>query len=183
MKTQKKTVIFRAALLVLCLIVTVSSSAFGDTITANDDCTTRGSTNYNANYPFGLFVKNSDDVGWVEFTIGTGAVSDATLDIYQAWASVPGSWTILIKGYVYNFTESTFTGTSTASWTTVGTIPNVSSVTSYSLDITDFYNNNLGNTVTFWLSRSTQPAGDGPIFEDKEGTLTGNGAVNGPKIT
>jgi len=151
MKPQKMTVILRAALLVLCVIGIGSIPAFGDTITPNDDCTTRGSTNYNASHPFGLFVKNSDDVGWVEFTIGNDAVTDATLDIYQAWTPVPSTWTILVKGYVYNFNETTFTGTSTASWTTVGTIPNVSAVGSYSLDITDFYNNNLGSTVTFWL--------------------------------
>ena len=112
MKTQKMTVILRIVLLIL---IAVAVPAFADTITPNDDCTTRGSTNNNATYPYGLFVKNSDDIGWIEFTIGNDTVSDATLDIYHAWATVPNTWDILIKGAEYSFDETSFTGTSTGS--------------------------------------------------------------------
>jgi len=180
-KTQKMTVILRIVFLIL---ITAAVPAFADTITANDDCTVRGSTNYNNSPPeFGLLVKNSDDISWVEFDFGSETVSQATLTLYQHDGGVTSPWTIVVKGAEYNFNETTFTGTDTSSWATVGSIPSVQSIEYKNLDITSFYNNNLGNTVTLQLGRSSQPAGNGPIFEDKEGTRTGNGATYGPKIT
>ena len=46
-------------------------------INPNDDVTLRGSTNYNASDPFGLFVKNSNDVSYIEFTLGSLPVTEA----------------------------------------------------------------------------------------------------------
>ena len=131
----------------------------------------------------GLLVKNSDDISWVEFDFGSETVSQATLTLYQHDGSVSNPWTIVVKGAEYNFNEATFTGTDTSSWATVGSIPSVESIEYKNLDITGFYNNNLSKTVTLRLGRNSQPAGSGPIFEDREGTRTGNGATYGPKIT
>ena len=184
MKTQKLTVIFRAVLLVLCVIGTAAPSAFADTITPNDDCAVRDSTNYD-NYPpeLGLMVKNSGDVSWIEFDFGSETVSQALLTLFQADGGVTNPWTIVVKGAEYNFDETTFTGTNTSSWTTVGTIPGVQADNqSHSLDITTFYNSNLGKTMTLQLGRDVQPAGNGPIFGDKEGTRSDTVPSDGPRI-
>ena len=67
---------------------------------------------------------------------------------------------------------------------TVGSIPGVRADNQYhTLDITSFYNNNLGKTMTLHLGRDVQPAGNGPIFGDKEGTRTDTVPSDGPKLS
>ena len=55
--------------------------------------------------------------------------------------------------------------------------------TYHDLDMTTFYNNNLGRTVTLRLYRDVQPGGNGPIFGDKEGTRVDTTPSQGPKIS
>jgi len=165
------------------LIALVGLPAFGTIIYPNDDASTRGSRGYNASAPFGLLVKGSGDVGWVEFTLGDVEAVEAILSIYNMWGT-HNEWEIVVKGAEFDFDETTFTGTDVSTWETVGTFPGVKDAEQFhSLDITDFYNNNLGKTITFQLGREVQPAGDGPIFEDREGTNTGNGMMYGPQIS
>ncbi len=87
-------------------------------------------------------------------------------------------------GTEYEFDETIFTGTDVSAWTVVGSIPDVRSDNQYhNLDITSFYNNNLGKTVTLQISRDVQPAGNGPVFGDKEGTRLDANPSQGPKIS
>jgi hypothetical protein len=153
-------------------------------ILANDDCCTRDGANYNAyGNELGLMVKYSGDASWIEFTLGNVAANQAVLTLMQADNDVANPWTIVVRGAEYNFNETTFTGTSTAGWTLIGSIPNVQADnTSHTLDITTFYNTNLGKTVTLNLYRDVQPDGSGPIFADREGTRPDTSASNGPRI-
>ena len=154
-------------------------------ITPNDDCTTRGTTNYDNTPPeFGLIVKNADDVSWIEFDFGSFSVSQALLTLFQADGGLTSEWEIVVKGAEYNFDETTFTGTDVSTWTVAGTIPGVQADNQYhSVDITTFYNSNLGKTMTLQLGRDVQPAGNGPIFGDKEGTRSDTVPSNGPKLS
>lgn len=166
----------------IALALVIALPVLGTTIYPNDDCMTRGSTNYNATSVFGLLVKGASDLSWVEFDLADFAATEATLSIYQAWSPVHNAWEIVVKGAEFEFDETTFTGTNASSWTRIGTIPGVQDKATYSLDITDFYNDHLGKTVTFQFGCEVQPNGDGPIFEDREGTLTGDGSLYGPKL-
>jgi len=172
----------RDTILVTAIFVVLAGlPVFGGTILPNDDVTTRSGRNYNASPPLGLLIKNSTDVSWVEFDFGSTPATEVTLQLYNGWPA-HNEWEIVVRGAEFDFDETTFTGTSVSSWTRVGTIPGVKETKFYSLDITDFYNDHLGQTVTFQLGRDFQPGDDGPIFEDKEGTLTGDGQTYGPRL-
>jgi len=174
-----KNVIF--VVLITGLMVTLP--AFGTVrINPNDDVTLRGSTNYNAHDPFGLFVKNSSDVSYMEYTLGSIAATDAKLVLHNDDAGVSNPWTIVIKGSEFGFDETTFTGTDTSSWPQVGTIPGVMAIDFYEMDLTTWYNNNLDKTMSMFMTRDTQPSGSGPIFEDREGTKTGDALTYGPRL-
>ncbi|MBN2269157.1 MAG: serine hydrolase [Sedimentisphaerales bacterium] len=166
----------------ITLMLTIACPLLGATIYPNDDCTTRGGANYNATSVFGLLIKGPSDFGWMEYDIGEIPAEEAALTIYQAWESVQNEWEIIVKGAEFDFDETTFTGTNVGSWTLIGAIPGIRSKAIYTIDITDFYNDHLGRTAAFQLSREVQPSGDGPIFEDREGTLTGDGVQYGPKV-
>ncbi len=172
----------RAVLSVLLAVIFLCCASHAESIYPNDDCSTRGSTNYNAVSPFGLLVKNSSDVGWIEFDLGATAVTTATLIVHNDDTGVSNPWDIVVRGAEYDFSEATFSGTGVSGWEVVGTIPAVMEVAFYSLDITSFYNAHLGQRVTFQLGRNVQPGGSGPIFEDREGTKTGDGATYGPQL-
>ena len=88
--------------LIMGLMVTLP--AFGAVrINPNDDVTLRGTTNYNASDPFGLFVKGSGDVSYMEYTLGNIAALDAKLVLWQGDTGVSNPWTIVVKGDEYNF--------------------------------------------------------------------------------
>ncbi len=163
-------------------------SNFAATLYPNDDVTLRGSTNYNASDPFGLLVKNFTDVSYLEFTLGSIAATEAKLILWQGDTGVSNPWTIVVKGDEYNFDEATITSGPGSTWPVVGTF-DVTGTTSnppvqafYEMDLTDWYNNNLGKTMSLFMTRNVQPAGSGPIFEDREGTKTGDGVNYGPRI-
>ncbi|MBN2269156.1 MAG: PEP-CTERM sorting domain-containing protein [Sedimentisphaerales bacterium] len=176
---MKKT---KVILISVTVILAASLPTLAGVIYPNDDVTLRGSTNYNASAPFGLFVKNSGDVSYMEFELGITEALEATLTLHNDDAGVTNPWEIVVRGDEFSFDETTFTGTDVSSWTRVGTIPHVVDVAFYTLNLTDFYNDNLGKTITLHLGRDVQPSGSGPIFEDREGTKTGDALMYGPRI-
>ncbi|NLX14304.1 MAG: hypothetical protein GXY44_11710 [Phycisphaerales bacterium] len=160
-------------------------------IDPNDDCTLRGGHNDNASEPFGLFVKGISEVSYLEFTLGNTPVSQAKLILSQRdWLVNP--WTIVVKGAEFQFDETTFTAWATGhGWPLVGTFlvdgtrHNLPWQRVYQMDLTSWYNANLGKTMSLFLTRDYQPDVEvGPIFEDKEGTNTGipYHPVHGPRI-
>jgi len=170
------------------LVLMAHLPTFADTLYPNDDVTLRGSTNYNATSPFGLFVKNSGDVSYMEYTLGSVAVTEAKLVLWQGDTDVENPWTIVVKGDEYNFDEATITSGPGPTWPVVvtfdvtGTTGNPPVQAFYEVDLTSWYNNNLGKTMSLFITRNTQPAGSGPIFEDKEGTKTGDAPTYGPRL-
>ena len=143
----------------------------------------RSGSNKNASSPFGLFVKNAGDVSYMEYTLGNVAVPEAKLVLHNDDAGVSALWTIVVKGAEFSFDEATFNDTYAGSgWAQVGTIPNVMAIDFYEMDLTTWYNNNLGKTMSLFMTRDVQPGGSGPIFEDREGTKTGDAAEYGPRI-
>ena len=170
-------------IVVLVLSLLTALPAFATiSINPNDDVTTRGSSNYNASDPFGLFVKGSSDVSYLEFDFGSIAVRSAILTLHNDDAGVTNPWEIVVRGEKFDFDETIFTGTDVSGWGRVGTISGVMDIAFYSLDMTSFYNDNLGEKITLQLGRDSQPGGSGPIFEDREGTKTGDALTYGPHI-
>ena len=179
----------KVIILALAMGLIPSLPTFAATLYPNDDVTLRGSTNYNASDPFGLFVKGSGDVSYMEYTLGSLPVTEAKLVLWQGDTGVSNPWTIVVKGDEYNFDEATITSGPGPTWSVVGTF-DVTGTTGnppvqafYEMDLTTWYNNNLGNTMSLFMTRDVQPAGSGPIFEDKEGTKTGDGLTYSPRIT
>lgn len=172
----------KAILTSMIVVLVAGLPAFADVIYPNDDVTLRGSTNYNAAPPFGLFVKNAGDVSYMEFDLGATEAIEVVLTLHNDDPGVTNPWEVVVRGAEFAFDETTFTGTNVSGWTRVGTIPGVMEIAFYSMDITGFYNDNLGKTMTLHLGRDVQPSGSGPIFEDREGTKTGNALLYGPRI-
>jgi hypothetical protein len=57
----------------------------------------------------------------------------------------------------------------------------------YAVDVTSLWNANVGQKITMSIDFVTNPGGDGPIFEDTQGTAFANGAYgaianSGPRI-
>ena len=79
----RSSISFLSFTFVLLLVAGMATFCYADRINPNDDVTLRGSTNYNASSPFGLFVKNSDDVSYMEYTLGSSAASEAKLVLHN----------------------------------------------------------------------------------------------------
>ena len=177
MNPQKMTII------TIALVLIVHLPTFGATLYPNDDLTIRNSANKNASSPFGLFVKNSSDVSYMEYTLGNIVATEAKLVLHNDDAGVTSPWTIVLKGSEFSFDETTFNDTFAGSaWSQVGTIPNVKAIAFYEMDMTAWYNDNLGKTMSLFMTRDAQPGGSGPIFEDSEGTKTGDALTYGPRL-
>ncbi|NLX12426.1 MAG: DUF4091 domain-containing protein [Phycisphaerales bacterium] len=158
-------------------------------IDPNGDCTLREEINYNADGEFGLAVKHHGTVVYMEFTLGTAPASQAKLVLHQR-DRINKPWPIMVRGQEFRFDETKFTAWETGlNWPVVGTfVVDRTQHTppwqvAYELDLTDWYNANLGKTMTLLLVRA-QEVEDiwGPHFEDREGTKTGNAAMYGPRI-
>lgn len=165
-------------LICLALALLMCSPVLGQTIGANDDTYTysgSSGTNYDNQ---GILVKYSPTrYGWVEFTTGSSAVSQATLRIYSTNSA---NQPIELRAAQYNFSEGSLTWSNQPnadSWTLLGNW-NVVGTGWSTLDITSFYNSNLGKTITIRL-KGTSPVGDGPYFEDREKS---RGTSNTPRI-
>jgi len=151
----------------------------------NDDVSVRpGRGNLDEADPLGLLVKAGGSASFIEFTFGTTPVAKATLHLHNFWTNprAPVNYDIRIKGGVYDFDETALTAANQpddSGWEVVVESFHVDNQErSYFLDITAFYNAHLGQTVTFSL-RSVGGSGDGPIFDDREGT---GGHDQGPFI-
>ncbi len=159
--------------------VVVSEMAPPEPVYPADDVTTRGdSTNYDE-YDFGngayagLLVKPTNSYAWIEFPLAGSSAATAVLHLYNYWTKNNVNYDIRVSAAPYNFNETTLTGSNvpnTAAWTTVVASFHVNAIAQwYALDVTDFYNAHLGQTVTFKLE-AVSGSGDGPIFADREGT-------------
>lgn len=166
------------ALLFLGIIALSFSSAHAGAIYANDDTYTYvGSSGSNYDDQ-GLIVKVSPTTryGWIEFTIGTTAVPQATLKMYNRDPNTSDQ-NIELRATEYNFNESTLTWSNQPNadgWTLLGYWHVTSPTSWWTMNITTFYNNNLGKTITIRL-KSVSGSGDSAHFEDREGSRgTGN---------
>jgi hypothetical protein len=152
----------------------------------------------------GLLMKNqtgNQRVGFIEFTIPNVPATSATFNaLYiRSWAAGT-SWTFRLLGTVDSFDETTLTFTSynastlkTDTYTTLTaadiTMPGGNSGQDVSppiwttVDITSFFNANLGQTVVLKCTStsSTSNGNAGGTFEDREGSRTGV-VANGPYI-
>ena len=156
---------------VLGLVLPVFS-AVATPIYANDDVTVRWNGIYNASSPFGLMTKQSDYF-LMEFTLGSTAAASATLELNNNWPA--GSvYTIAFQSLEYDFDDNTLTKAAADALTgfqAVANMDNVQATGTYTVDITSWYNANLGKTMTL---KGTDPIGSGadaPIFDDSENTL------------
>jgi len=156
-------------------------------INPNDDTTVRGTTNYNNTGNFGLFVKRNGDVSYLEFWLGNTPTVSAKLVLWQDNAELNVGYNVVVRGDEFDFNESTFNNSSLGdTWPQLGTLA-VSGVEPvqafYELDITDWYNDNLGKRMSIFLRNDgTWNEYQSPMFEDREGTRTGDPETYGPRI-
>jgi hypothetical protein len=166
----------------LCAVLPLASA---QTVVPNDDVTVRpGRGNLDASSPLGLLVKADGSASLVEFTFGAVPAVTATLRVYNFWSNAgsPVNYNVRIRGGVYAFDEQVLTHATQpddSAWAVIADSFHVGNEpAAYEFDIADFHNDHLGETVTFTL-RTVSGSGDGPIFEDREGT---GGTPYGPVI-
>lgn len=173
--------------LCIALAAVVAVPALGARIDTVNDVSDKAGVVRNALNPFGLFARNSNERGYVEFTLDSTPATLATLNLYNGWfkATSPVNRDVKIRGGAGGFNEDTvtssqlttlaagFVDTAPESTFHVGNTPQW-----YTLDITDFYNNHLGQTVTLSI-QVVGGTGDGPIFVDHEGTAQTGGFPGG----
>ena len=194
MKRIQNSIMKTVLLLGVTLMVALPASA-QVRIDPNADLTMRGNTEYNNSDPFGLFVKTANtDVSYIEFTLGSVAASQANLVLWQGDPGPSALWNVKVRGAEYSFTEGAgdfgsgnyvigTEGTGNGNWPDVGTINGVQAVGFYNLDLTSWYNANLNKTMTLCLYVPAVPnTGSGPIFEDREGTKTGDAVTYGDRL-
>lgn len=177
--------VLTVVLVVVSCLFLVYGEASAVTLSPNDDVTVRpGRGNLDESGPLGLLVKADGSASFVEFAFGETPVSRATLHLHNYWSNdaVPVDYDVRVRGGAFDFDERTLTHATQpddSSWTVVINSFHVDNQPrSYALDVTGVYNENLGETVTFSL-RSVRGSGDGPIFDDREGT---DGHAQGPSI-
>jgi hypothetical protein len=172
----------------------VSASAQTFTINGDDDASWRGNTRYNSSGTyFGLFTKGggTSDRAYVEFSLPTVPIGyelvSADLLLYNYWGTPQGktvNYDIRIRGTEMDFDENNNTapsGTAHENWDIAVNSFHVDSTPRlYTLDITSFFDQYQGKTVTFSI-RALSGSGDGPFFVDKEGT-NGQSTANRPRI-
>ena len=180
----------------LLLVVGLSVPALAASHYANDDAYVNSNSPDVAYPALGLWLTESDPEYrcFVEFTLGSAAVVSANLSMYH----IPQWWwtanqTVDLSVEQYNFDQATLTWNNqpdASSWTFLGTwaIPQSDQGAWFSQDITSFYNNHLGQTITIrlketWKEYPKDQYGAG--FEDKEETCHAYGyceAGNVPRI-
>jgi len=191
MQTRSVSLTVLAVIAVFAFLAVSAIPAAALTIPANDDTWT-GAESPGSNYDEvdGIKIRwtlvGHYRVGWLEYTLGATAVTDATFYLNNPSQTAGVPLTLQLVGDEYGFDETTLTANSapdTSGWTDLGTwvwgpAPD-SDIGWFSKDITSFYNNNLGKTVTISISSLTQTNYAGPVFEDREGTA---GSTNYPYI-
>lgn len=164
--------------LCVVLMLALSVPSLASIIIASDDVTFRGSTRHNNSDPFGLFARGGSDRAYASFTLDNTPATSATLNLYNAWnkATSPVNRDVQITAGPGGFDELTVTEP-TINAIEAGFAPTLPQNTFhvndvpqwYTLDITNFYNAHLGQTVSIAI-RVIAGGGDGPIFADHEGT-------------
>jgi PEP-CTERM motif len=172
------------ASLMVGLMSALAGSASATYIYANDDTFTyegAKDTPQDQNSS-GILMKSQSGArryGWIEFTLGPTPVTSASLNLYQA-----GDWgynyQVLVRAKEFDFDENIFTWnngpTDGGTWPQVGTWNAVTGARQYyGIDLTTFYNDNLGKTISFRLGVNTSGSNYGGGYEDRENTRgTGN---------
>ena len=165
---------------------TVWSFTTGDESTAtvlwaNDDCAVIDGVNRNNDDDYGLFIKYINFISYIEFTFNTTPVNQATLNLWLV-EGAENLYEVTVSGTEYDFDETTFTGTGTPGWTVAGTFSVQTAPKYVTVDITNFYNNNLGKTMTLQVRSDYYPGGTGMFFADHEGTRVDCELKDGPRI-
>lgn len=167
----------------IAICVNPASASFFD-IYANDDTFVRTGSGTNFDNQ-GLFVKRSTERDlYLEFTLGSEAVTEAKLKVYQTQAICDGQW-INWKGEEWSFDETTLNWNNQANanpWYVLPTFTTlVNTMQWYEIDVTSFYNDHLGKTISFFAwSRSQTTDQYGNTFEDREGS---KGTTYYPRIS
>ena len=171
-----KKVIF--VVLLVGLMATLSS---GVSVSPNDDLRTLFGSGSDDN---GLSVKTTDTVySWVEFTLGNVAATGVAFSLYQGDNGITDpDWEVVVRADEMDIDENTFDDYDYTLMPEIDSffVPDSSNVW-YSLNITSFYNANLGKTITFSLVPRANESGNGPKFEDREGSM-GYGTAFGPRL-
>ena len=174
--------------LCVAMFVACAVPALGARIDTVNDVSDKAGSVKNAINPFGLFARYSNERAYVEFSLDSTPATSATLNLYNGWfkATSPVNRTIQIDGGTGGFNEDAvssaqlialaagFVPTTPQSQFPVNNTPQW-----YALDITDFYNANLGQTITLRIM-VVGGTGDGPIFVDHEGTAQTGAFPGGP---
>ena len=166
-------------------VVALSLPVFGLTITSENDVTFLGAGRYNNADPMGLFAKGGSYRAYIAFDLGYTPATSAILHLYNGWSkpSAAVNRDVQITGAPGGFNEDTVTETQITAIEAGGVLTTPQSLFHvdnspqwYTLDITEFYNNHLGQTVTLAI-RVVAGNGDGPIFVDHEGTTPPGSAI------
>lgn len=174
----------------VCVVMVVACAvpALATRIDTVNDVSDKAGSIKNAVDPFGLFARYGNEVAYVEFPLDSTPATSATLNLYNGWFKLtsPVNRDILITGGAGSFNEDAvssaqltalaagFVATTPQSTFHVDNTPQW-----YALDITDFYNNHLGQTITLRIA-VVGGSGDGPIFVDHEGTRQTGAFPGGP---
>ena len=195
-----------AATLVLVLAGILVSPVFATIILPNDDTYLDQSASTTVrDYPGvgqtgGILMKGqtgSQRIGIIEFTLPDVTVTSATVNFLhvRSWAA-DTSWVLQITGKQISFDENVITWGNSTLQTSVGvtaiggplTMPGGMNGTQditppqwRSVDMTSFFNDNKGTTVTLFFKNTDNSGTKGGTIEDREGARTGNPA-NGPYI-
>lgn len=170
------------------LVAAMALPAAAVRIDTVNDVSDRQGTVRNGQNPFGLFARNSNERAYVEFALDSTPATSATLNLYNGWfkESSPVNRDVQIRGGLGGFNEDTVTSAQLTALaagfvpTTPESLFHVDNTPKwYVLDITDFYNNHLGQTITLSIT-VVGGNGDGPIFVDHEGTAQTGAFPGGP---
>lgn len=196
------------AVAIFAMAAIVVGPAWGLTITPNDD-TYIDETSKDAvrDAPTlasaGILMKGqsgSRRVGLIEFTLPDVEVTEASFNMYhfRSWAAgSANNWNFQLSGKLGEFDENTMTfnissAQSFTSGTTAigpvlampggtGTSQDVIPAQWRTVDVTEFFNLNKGQTITLVLRCTSTGANQGGTIEDREGSRTGDPA-NGSYI-
>lgn len=174
--------IFLSVLALAALAVLAASPATANIIYATQDAfinQTQPDTVQGA----GITVKGQSSyrrIGFLEYAFGDIAVTEATLHMYHVAKWSDPTYRVDFRGGEATWDESAITWNTgvpegSGQWPVIGQWTAGAAGLWYTLDITDFYNDNLGKSMTFRLSSPDGGANQGGSYEDR---LGGRGSGN-----
>lgn len=208
---------FHVVLLASCLmdrclglaqVIHPNADVYVETSTSGAVTTTYDGLAVDSQIVFGLAAANGVSAGrrrsYLEFTIGNEPVISAKLRLYNYWGAnmggggnPTGSASIRLRGALVSapvhFTEpespqvADFIPPDETNFITIVSGQLVDTVGWHELDITDWYNERLGQTTTLLVRGVATSGFDFPLFEDRENSAYFNGSANtvpdsGPRI-